>query len=72
MPDRDRVGGNCEACKILFETEAFSSKIDEFLEEKMVELEGELILLESLSLLNAEDVGLLWRNTALTRAAAPL
>ena len=67
VPGRDSVGGNCEACRLLFENKDIESKIDAYMSEKAVNLLSELLLLDSLQLLSGNKVVGLWHETALTR-----
>ncbi|GJH30946.1 radical SAM protein [Caballeronia novacaledonica] len=48
VPDRSEIGGNCEACKRLFEGEDFQKFLDSALEEMSLPIQSELLQLESL------------------------
>jgi hypothetical protein len=57
---RERIGGICEACKLLFETKELEEKIDDVVQERAALLEGELLLLESLYNMNETNAVHLW------------
>lgn len=62
IPDKSNVGGNCEACKLLFERKDISKKIPEAISDKAEEINGELHLLETLGLLNEHVIQRLWKS----------
>jgi organic radical activating enzyme len=72
LPPRESIGGNCEACKLLFETPAFEEKIDDVMHERMTFLASELILLESLYEMQEFTAVRLWedRSQILSRQGA--
>jgi organic radical activating enzyme len=71
LPRREAIGGNCEACKVLFETRAFEEKLDEVMRERMTFLASELLLLESLYAIQEYSAVCLWddKSRILSRQA---
>ena len=63
IPSRLQVGGNCEACKILFETDDLAQHIDDALARRQAEIESEAALLTALGLIDADSVASLWTKT---------
>jgi organic radical activating enzyme len=60
VPPRDTVGGNCQACKHLFEDSAIEAVLDQALLEKGPEVFGEYQLLKSLGAADPRSVLSLW------------
>jgi hypothetical protein len=60
IPTESEVGGNCEACHHLFSTKGISERIEDAVGEKLLEIEGELCLLESLALDRPTEILKLW------------
>lgn len=52
IPNKMEISGNCEACYLLFNTKGIADKIHYALAEKSEEILGELIVLNTLGLLN--------------------
>ncbi|MEC5289577.1 radical SAM protein [Aurantimonas sp. C2-6-R+9] len=67
IPPRDKVGGNCEACKLLFETPTIEAHLDAYLKDMSITFLNEMLLLESLELLTPKHVMGLWGNSSATR-----
>lgn len=57
---RESVGGNCEACAMLFGTESLASMIPQALREKGAEIIGELELLTAIGWSDANYIQRLW------------
>jgi len=55
IPKAENVGGNCEACKLLFETKEIADKIPDALIEKVNDISDELQVLDALGLLNKRE-----------------
>jgi organic radical activating enzyme len=68
LPERDAIGGNCEACRILFTSRVLEERIDDILREKLTAIAGEMLLLESLGLMEPGAVQGLWHDKCRTRA----
>lgn len=60
IPKRKNIGGNCEACKILFSTPEIEDKIPQAIISKFPQINGELNLLQSLGLLTPKNIQALW------------
>jgi organic radical activating enzyme len=60
VPRRESIGGNCEACKLLFETRAFDEKLDDVMRERMTFLTSELMLLDCLYEMDEFSTVRLW------------
>jgi hypothetical protein len=60
IPAERNVGGNCEACAILFGNAAIAQRIDEALALKAHEIAGELSVLQALEWLDPQSVLSLW------------
>lgn len=71
IPAREALGGNCEACKRLFETPEVARHIDEVLRLKAAEIEGELSVLAALGWLTPEKVERLWLQRSLLPDGTP-
>ncbi|MEA2935864.1 MAG: hypothetical protein QOD74_2510 [Variibacter sp.] len=67
IPEKNAVGGNCEACKLLFGLPEIDSRIDDYLREKAVAILSEALLLDSLDLLGRNRLLDLWQDESLTR-----
>jgi hypothetical protein len=68
IPSKDHVGGNCEACKYLFETHSIEALLDAALSEKAAEIAGESLLLESLGMGEPEKILGLWADEMLIKS----
>lgn len=55
VPSMNEVGGNCEACRILFHTPKYRDKLDDLVAERVDSISGELILMDALGLLEPGD-----------------
>lgn len=62
IPTKESIGGNCEACKILFETPKISRHIRESVIQKENYIYSELELLKSLGLLSSDGIMGLWTD----------
>lgn len=62
VPEKKSIGGNCEACRILFETPSISRHIDKAVENKKTHISAELELLNSLGLLTSDGIIGLWKD----------
>ena len=71
IPEKERIGGNCEACKILFETEALAEKIPDAVAEKEDEVFGEIKLLDMLGFLEPKTILNLWQSDSTVMEVAP-
>lgn len=58
--EKAEIGGNCEACKLLFTTQKIKSRIKDAIDQKAVEIENELYLLHSLGMLEPGIVQSIW------------
>ena len=67
VPDGDRIGGNCEACKLLFQLGDIERHIDSVLEDELETLAGELLLLDSLALLDPKGLQTVWGRESVVR-----
>lgn len=67
IPPKEDVGGNCEACKILFENKEIDRVLDSVLLERAPEIFGELQLLASLGLAEPKRLMRFWLNSSLVR-----
>ena len=65
IPPKGRFGGNCEACKCLFDNREIGSFLDRALSEKAAEIVGELQLLESLGMDGPTKVLELWSEESI-------
>ncbi len=63
--EKEKVGGNCEACRRLFTTKEIADKLPAAITEKAEEIAGELYLLESLGWLEPQAVLNLWKEGSL-------
>jgi pyruvate-formate lyase-activating enzyme len=65
LPNENDIGGNCEACSILFKTKGYLERLDSALIEKGTELDSEKELLSILGILKSpSDLQRLWINGA--------
>lgn len=64
IPARETIGGNCEACRLLFETREVAARIPDALRERAVEIFDELNLLESLGWSEPKAIMKLWYSTS--------
>ena len=71
VPERESIGGNCEACKILFETAEISNHLESAVSLKAAEIAGELGVLAALELTSPKDVMTLWADTSLVDTRHP-
>lgn len=77
IPKLESIGGNCEACKILFETPAINRYIRISMMKKSEQISSELQILDSLGLLSSDGVMGLWTDgktcvdTGLYRTTSP-
>lgn len=55
IPKKEDIGGNCEACRLLFHTKEYSEKIPNAILEKKEEIMDELFLLDTLGFLGKND-----------------
>jgi organic radical activating enzyme len=62
IPTRDTIGGNCEACKHLFENPAIDALLDEAVAVKAQEIIGEFELLRSLGASDPASILGLWHD----------
>ena len=69
--EREEVGGNCEACRILFSTKELAEKIPNAVTEKAEEIAGELDVLDALGWLNPEAIIDLWKADCTVVEMAP-
>jgi hypothetical protein len=60
VPPRDEIGGNCEACRRLFDADSAHDLIDPFLKTRAGSILDEVMLLESLGLLEPKKLIALW------------
>lgn len=60
IPPKESLGGNCEACKVLFETPNISRHIARAATNKAEDIGGELAVLQTLGMLNNDEVMKLW------------
>ena len=58
--DNSKIGGNCEACKLLFATPEIREKIPDAIKKKTIEINSELELLQTLGLLRSDYIQSLW------------
>ena len=66
IPPPNKVGGNCEACKLLFTTESIRSKIPEAVSEMEHKISGEVSTLEALGLLDGMSHLPLWQDSMIS------
>jgi hypothetical protein len=64
LPSADSIGGNCEACRRLFESEAYASVLDEGLSTQSESIAHELFVLESVGLHRPANIAELWREAS--------
>ncbi len=64
IPLKTSLGGNCEACKVLFESPNISRHIPRAVSEKTDQISGELELLSSLEMLDSAGIMALWSKGA--------
>jgi len=69
VPPRHTIGGNCEACAILFGNESIAHRIDEALALKVDEVAGELSVLRALNWLDPRAVLAMWGKSGLIDTA---
>ena len=62
FPDKTEIGGNCEACKLLFETDEISRHIPDALAIKSPDISGELDVLAAMGWKSPSDVVSLWSD----------
>ena len=60
--DKKDVGGNCEACHLLFSNKKLAAKIPDALNENPDEINDELHLLRNLDILTPEAILSLWKD----------
>lgn len=60
IPPREAIGGNCQACQLLFHTQEIARHIPAAMALKAAEIEGELSVLGALGFLSKERVQYLW------------
>lgn len=60
--EKTKIGGNCEACRILFETRELLEKLPNALEEKSKNISSELQLLNILGIQDPEYILNLWQD----------
>jgi hypothetical protein len=65
VPAKEAIGGNCEACAILFGEKEIASRIDEALALKADEIAGELSVLDALNWLDPGSVLSMWYKPGL-------
>lgn len=63
VPSESEVGGNCEACRVLFHNKKISEHIPSILEKKSYQVFSEISVLESLGMLTPEQILKLWTRT---------
>jgi hypothetical protein len=71
IPAKESIGGNCEACKLLFETPEVVRHLDEAVALKAAEIEGELGMLAALGWLSPEKLQHLWQDSSLVLDRPP-
>jgi organic radical activating enzyme len=71
IPDRSEIGGNCEACKLLFETDEIASHIPDALAIKAKEIGDELDVLAALGWKTPSDVVSLWSDVSTIAPVKP-
>lgn len=62
IPNIESIGGNCEACKILFETPTINRYIRVSMSQKTEQISSELQVLNSLGLLSSDGIMGLWTD----------
>jgi hypothetical protein len=65
VPAKEDIGGNCEACAILFGDKAIADRIDEATALKADEIAGELSVLDALDWLDPGSVLSIWHKPGL-------
>ena len=65
VPAKENIGGNCEACAILFGDKAIAGRIDEATALKADEIAGELSVLDALDWLDPGSVLSMWHKPGL-------
>ncbi len=63
IPEKSKIGGNCEACRHLFHDAATSQHLNKAAQSKAGEIFSELEVLDVLGLLKPQHVLGLWHNT---------
>lgn len=63
VPDKQSIGGNCEACSYLFNTKALAEKVDAAASEKADEIWSELHVLDALGMTSPHSIQALWAGT---------
>lgn len=71
VPSRNDVGGNCEACRRLFHTPEFATRVEQAATEKSAEISGELELLGTLGMLSPRAIQRLWAESSMVVDTAP-
>lgn len=75
IPQKSDVGGNCEACRLLFHDKRYSDKIKDAVTEKADEISGELAVLKALGFLETgteKAIMSLWLNGSAFLDNAPI
>lgn len=67
IPAPDEIGGNCEACKLLFKTPAIHDKLKESVIEMSEKIGAESAVLEALGLLDVRGLAALWSEGVKTK-----
>jgi organic radical activating enzyme len=71
IPQRSDIGGNCEACKLLFETEAIAQHIPAAVAAKAEDIAGELGVLAAIGWKTPSDVVSLWSDVSIIAPDKP-
>jgi hypothetical protein len=72
IPGLEAVGGNCQACKILFETPEISKVLHAAVAEKRNEIFGELQVLDAIGFLTPQSIMRLWNDGSTIVDSTPL
>jgi hypothetical protein len=72
IPLKENIGGNCEACKLLFETPEIANHLDSAVEMKALEIEAETAVLSALGLSGPKEIMNLWADQAIIADQSPV
>jgi pyruvate-formate lyase-activating enzyme len=66
IPSQDQIGGNCEACKLLFGMPEVRTRLADAVQEMSGPISDEATLLDSLGLMNSQSLMALWSDGAIS------